>query len=337
MKKVGLKDIAQHVGVSTALVSYVLNGQAEQKQVGKEIAIKIKLAAEELNYRPNQIAKSLKIQKTNTIGLIVADINYRFSSGITRAIEAEAKRKNYTVIFGSSNESSDKFNELINVLVNRQVDGLILVPVENSENSIIGLQKSEIPFVLIDRNFPQILTNSITLDNYKAAYDSTLYLIKKGYQRIAFMNYETTLFHLHERDRGYCAALRDNNMEISPEWMPKIRATHYLTDIKSAISHLISEPNKCDAIFFGTDRIAIYALKEINLLKIKVPDQLAVFSFDEAEAFELFHCPITHARQPLEKMGRLAINTLIDLINHNKVINQLYLETDFVIGKSCKE
>ncbi|MFD2145055.1 LacI family DNA-binding transcriptional regulator [Mucilaginibacter antarcticus] len=93
MKKVGLKDIAEHVGVSIALVSYVLNGQAEQKQVSKDNAAKIKKAAEELNYRPNQIAKSLKMLKTNTIGLVVADINYRFSTGITRAIEAEAKRK----------------------------------------------------------------------------------------------------------------------------------------------------------------------------------------------------------------------------------------------------
>jgi len=336
MKKVVLKDIARHVGVSTALVSYVLNGQAEEKQVGKEVAERIRIAAEELNYRPNQIAKSLKTQKTHTIGLVVADINYRFSSGITRAIEAEAKRKNYTVIFGSSNESADKFNEIVNVLVNRQVDGLILVPVENSENTIINLQKSEIPFVLIDRNFPNILTNSIALDNYKAAYDSTVHLIKSGNKRIAFINYETTLFHLMERNRGYLEALKDHNMESSPDWMPVIRASHLSADIQKAINQ-VTDKHNCDAVFFATDRLAIFGLKQINLLKIQVPEQLSVFSFDEAEAFELFYCPISHARQPLEKMGRLAINTLIDLVNQNKIINQIYLETDFVIGKSCKE
>src|ERR1700761_2707947 len=180
MKKVGIKDVAQHVGVSVALVSYVLNGQAEEKQVGKEVAERIRKAAIELDYVPNQIAKSLKTQRTQTIGLVVADINYRFSSGITRAIESEAKRKNFTVIFGSSNESSAKFDEMVNVLVNRQVDGLILVPVQNSEETILRLQHDDVPFVLIDRNFQHILTNSISLDNYKAAYESATYLIKMG-------------------------------------------------------------------------------------------------------------------------------------------------------------
>jgi len=171
MKKVGIKDVAKHVGVSIALVSYVLNGRAEEKQVGKEIAEKIRIAAVELNYTPNRIAQSLKTQRTHTIGLVVADINYRFSSGITRAIEAEAKRKNFTVIFGSSNENSAKFDEIVNVLVNRQVDGLILVPVQNSEETILRLQHSDVPFILIDRNFQNILANSILLDNYKAAFD----------------------------------------------------------------------------------------------------------------------------------------------------------------------
>ncbi len=337
MKKVILKDIAQHVGVSTALVSYVLNGQAEEKQVGKEIAEKIKLAAIELNYRPNQIAKSLKTQKTHTIGLIVADINYKYSSGITRAIEAEAKKKNFNVILGSSNENSEKFNELINVLVNRQVDGLILVPVEKSENSILNLQKSEIPFVLIDRNFSNILCNSVALDNFKAAYDSTKYLIKTGHKRIAFINYQTTLFNLLERNRGYLTALKEFGLEFSENWMPRIKAINYKSEMQKAINQIISKENNCDAVFFATDRLAIYGLKHINALKLKVPEHLSVFSFDEAEAFELFHCPITHARQPFEKMGRLAVNTLIDLINHNKIINQTYIETEFVIGKSCKE
>lgn len=337
MKKVTLKDIANHVGVSTALVSYVLNGQAEEKQVGAETSIRIKAAAEALNYQPNQIAKSLKTQRTYTIGLVVADINYRFSSGITRAIEAEAKRKNYTVIFGSSNESAEKFDQVVNVLVNRQVDGLILIPVEGSEKTIINLQRSEIPFVLVDRNFPNILTNSILLDNYKASYNSTTYLIKQGHSKIAFMNYDTTMSHLNERSRGYIDALKDNGLVVSDKLMPLIRPLDYKTDIKKAVSYLASSKKVCDAIFFATDRIAIYALQHLSTHHVKVPDDLSVFSFDEAEAFKLFYCSISHARQPLEKMGRLSVSTLLELINKSKVINQVYLESDFVFGLSCRE
>ncbi len=336
MKKVGLKDIANHVGVSTALVSYVLNGQAEEKQVGKEVAEKIRKVAEEMNYRPNQLAKSLKTNKSNTIGLVVADINYRFSSGITRAVESEAKRKNYTVIFGSSNESSAKFSELVNVLINHQVDGLILVPVEGSEASIKALQRSEIPFVLVDRNFPNILANSILLDNYKAAYDSTVHLIKQGRKRIGFVNYQSQLSNLHERNRGYQAALKDHGIKSKQEWMPFIRSAHAQVDMHKTMQDL-TKAQKCDAVFFATDRLAIAGLKEIMNLQIKVPEDLSVFSFDESEAFELFGCPVSHARQPLEKMGKIAVDTLLDLIHKNKIINQIYLETEFVPGKSCGE
>lgn len=337
MKKVGLKDIAEHVGVSIALVSYVLNGQAEIKQVSKENAAKIKKAAEELNYRPNQIAKSLKMLKTHTIGLVVADINYRFSTGITRAIEAEAKKANYMVLFGSSNENEETFAELVNVLINRQVDGLILVPVENSQDQVKMLQKAEIPFVLIDRNFPEIETNDITLDNHKAAYDGTMHLIKQGHKRIAFFNYRTSFNHLHKRTKGYRDALKDSNIDFKPHWLPEINSAARSADIQQSLDSILSADEPCDAVFFATDTLAINGLKYLNERKINVPQQVSVVSFDESEAFELFYCPVTHLRQPLEKMGRAAVDTLIELINHNKINKQVSFPSDLIVGQSCRE
>jgi LacI family transcriptional regulator len=337
MKKVGLKDIAEHVGVSIALVSYVLNGQAEIKQVSKENAKKIKAAAELLNYRPNQIAKSLKMLKTHTIGLVVADINYRFSTGITRAIEAEAKQANYTVLFGSSNENEDTFAELVNVLINRQVDGLILVPVENSQEQIRMLQKAEIPFVLIDRNFPELPTNYIALDNYKAAYTATQYLIKQGHKRVAFFNYATTMFHLHERNRGFVEALKDHNINFNPDWLQLINSASRVGDIQRGMDAILNLKEPCDAVFFATDTLAINGLKYLNKIKVKVPQDISVLSFDESEAFELFYSPITHMRQPVEAMGKAAVDTLLELINHSKVNKQLSLESDLIVGQSCRE
>ncbi len=337
MKKVGLKDIAEHVGVSIALVSYVLNGQAEIKQVSKENAQKIKAAAELLNYRPNQIAKSLKMHKTHTIGLVVADINYRFSTGITRAIEAEAKKANYTVLFGSSNENEDTFAELVNVLINRQVDGLILVPVENSQDQIKMLQKAEIPFVLIDRNFPEITTNHIALDNYKAAYIATAYLIKQGHKRIAFINYDTNMFHLHERNRGYLEALKDNNIAFDEDWLQQINSNNRVGDIDQSLDKILNLDQPCDAVFFATDTLAINGLKYLNKIKAKVPQDISVLSFDESEAFELFYNLVTHLRQPVEAMGKAAVDTLLELINHSKINKQIGLESDLIVGQSCRE
>src|ERR1700761_773902 len=176
-KKTSLKDIAKHVGVSTALVSYVLNDLAEEKRGGQEMALKIRAAAKALHYTPNQIARSLKIRKTNSIGVIVADINYRFTSGVTKAIEAECQRYGYTVIYGGSEEDARRFDTLVHLLVDRQVDGLILVPVEGCEDSIAYIRKQEVPFVFIDRILPKMEANIITIDNAPAAHRAVKQLI----------------------------------------------------------------------------------------------------------------------------------------------------------------
>jgi len=135
-RKVSIKDIARHLGVSTALVSYVLNNKADR--VGAEMAEKIRQAAIQLNYRPNLIARSLQSGKTNTLGLIVADISNPFFSHIARIIEDEAKRSGYTVIFGSNDESVEKSQALLDAFLNRQVDALIIAPAEFTEEFPVG-------------------------------------------------------------------------------------------------------------------------------------------------------------------------------------------------------
>src|SRR6187399_864292 len=167
-KRISLKDIADKVGVSTALVSYVLNNKKEGR-IKKSVAERIRVVATELNYRTNQIAKSLKTNKTFTIGLIVADISNPFSSGLARKIEDEADRNNYTVIFGSSDENAVRSNKLIDTFLNRQVDGLIITPAENTASQIIALQRQNVPFVLVDRYFPGVDADHVALDNYEAS------------------------------------------------------------------------------------------------------------------------------------------------------------------------
>jgi LacI family transcriptional regulator len=337
MKKVSLKDIAREVGVSTALVSYVLNNKEEEKRVGKEIANKIRKTAKKLNYRPNQIAKSLKMSKTHTIGLVVASLDYRFTNGIVASIEAEARRNHYTVLLGSSDEDSQKFADLVSALIHRQVDGLILFSVENAEEQVKYLKKHELPFVLIDRFIPEIKTNIVALNNFKAAYLSTTHIIKTGHKRIGFINLKNSMFHLHERTKGYSQAMKDNKLALKPGWIKEVNEKNLKEELNKIIPKMLEEPLKCDALFFATEYLTIQALKIINGLNIKVPEQLAVMSFDESEAFELFYCPITHSRQPLEEMGKAAMKTLVEVINDKKVSKQIFLESDIIIKKSCGE
>ena len=336
-KNVSLKDIAAEIGVSVSLVSYVLNGHAEKKRVGEEIAKKIRTTAERFNYIPNQIAKTLKTNKSHTIGLIVAEIYYRYTTGITRSIESAAKENGYTVIIGNSHEDLPTLRELADVLINRQVDGLIIVAAEKAEAELEYLKKREIPFVLIDRNFPKVETNFIGIDNYKIAYKATEYLIQHGRKKIAFINYATTFVHLQERNNGYFGALKEHKMKTGKALHKEIRKSHFDDDIRKVMVELTSSKSVCDAIFFATDTLAIQGLKNLVNQRVMIPDDIAIFSFDESEAFALFQCPITYYRQPLEEIGKRSVELLFDVIKDSKHQEQLFLESKLVIGKSCGE
>ncbi|WP_316813251.1 LacI family DNA-binding transcriptional regulator [Pedobacter heparinus] len=332
-RKVSMKDIAQKLGVSTALVSYVLNNQLEDR-INKETAEKIRQLAEALNYQPNHIAKSLKNNKTNTIGLIVADISNPFSANIARIIEDEAKKSKYTVIFGSADESYKKSQDLINVLLSRQVDGFIIAPAENSEKQLLLLKKQGVPFVLIDRYFPELDVDRVILNNYKAAYDAVTHLISNGYRRIGMINFNTGLFHLQERVRGYKEALAQFKAEDLDENFRTVDEKAIKTEVKLRIDELLNKSEAIDALFFGSNNLAIEGLAYLQSLKIKVPDELAIVCFDEDNAYNLFHCPLSYVKQPLYEIGRTSVEMLLKAIAEGSKNTNVVLDAALMIHES---
>ena len=331
-KRICLKDIAQKVGVSTALVSYVLNNKRLDR-ISKDIAQKIKDTAHELNYSINHIARSLKTKKTLTIGLIVADISNSFSSTLARIIEDEAEKNNYTVIFGSSDEDAEKSLKLINLLLNHQVDGLIIAPSENSASQITYLQEKEIPFVLIDRYFPGLNTNYVAIDNYKAAYTITKYLAAQNFHKLAFITYEKGLFNLQERKRGFLAALEETDLKVNDLWIREVGNKNIGREVERAIDELLALTEPPDCILFASNTLSTYGLKYINTLPLKVPHDIEIASFDESDAAQLFYSPITYIKQPLIKMGQLATQLLLECIEDITTIRQVNLEAELVVGK----
>ena len=335
MKKVSLKDIAQKVGVSTALVSYVLNNKKEGR-IRKEVAEKIRETAKELNYRPNQIAKSLKTNRTYTLGLIVADISNTFWSGLARIIEDAAEKYKYTVLFGSSDENAAKSLKLLDVLLNYQVDGFIIAPSEDSLPQIEYLQKNDIPFVLIDRFFPELNTNFVAIDNFRASYTLVEHLVTNGYSNIGLITFKTSLFHLHERKRGYICALKDAKLPLQRSLIKEARIEHLQIDVEKALDELLQLPKPVDAILLASNAISMFALKHIVTLPIKVPADVALVSFDELDAAELFYAPLTYMRQPVEEMGEVATKMLIESIGKNNKVTQVVLLPDFKVRKSTR-
>ena len=326
-KKVSIKDIAAHVGVSTALVSYVLNNKKEGR-ISKEVTAKIKQAAIDLNYQPNQIARSLKAQKTLTIGLIVADIANPYSSQIARIIEDEAQNNGYSVIFGSSDESASRTQDLIMLLLNRQVDGFIIAFPEYAEEQIQYLKRLGVPFVMIDRYYPEIQANCVAIDNYHAASNAIQHLKENGRKRIGVVSYQTSLCHLNERVKGATDLLTDSTL------VGEVRIDHIAEDVSNAVNRFLSEPKPVDAIFFTTNLLTISGLKCLNNLNVKIPDQVAVVGFDETDAFDLFYAPVTYVKQPMTELGREAVKLLLNAIENGDSVESVILDTELIIRQS---
>jgi LacI family transcriptional regulator len=332
-KKTSLKDIATSVGVSTALVSYVLNNRMPGR-IRKEVAQRIRDVATKLNYRPNQIARSLKASRTMTIGLIVADIANPFSSGLARVIEDEANRNGYTVIFGSSDESSLKSQKLIETFLNRQVDGLVISSPAGAAEQIESLIGQSVPFVLVDRYFEDIDTNWVTLDNYKAAWDATAYLLSRGGKQIGMINYRSPLQNLRSREKGYRDALAKFNPGQSDAFL-EVSIGNDVEEIAVAVRQLLDPEQPVDSILFGSNKIASAAMKYINTLPLDVPKDLSLINFDETEVFDLYHAPLTYLRQPLDEMGRVAMQMLLGSIER-KPNQQISLPAELVVRKSTR-
>ncbi|MFV0604579.1 MAG: LacI family DNA-binding transcriptional regulator [Niabella sp.] len=327
VRKILLKDIAEKVGVSTALVSYVLNGKEKEARVGHEIAEKIRKVTKELNYQPNLIARGLKFGKTKTLGLIVADISNPFFSMLARIVENEANNSGYTVIFGSSDEQLDKSQALIDTMLNRQVDGLIVTPVEASQQQIDAIQKRGIPLVLIDRGFNEFNTNTVVINNREATYDAVRLLINNGYRRIGMVAYEADLTHMKDRIKGYKDALKDNKIKFSSKWLKTVSFKNTQADVEKAVTDLLKTNGKLvDALLFATNSISVSALKVLSRYKIKVPEEVEVLCFDESDVYDFFYSPITYIKQDLEAMGKNAVQILLSDIENgikktsNKII-----------------
>jgi LacI family transcriptional regulator, galactose operon repressor len=333
-KRVLLKDIANELGVSTTLVSYVLNDNKNVK-VGAEIAKKIRETAKRLNYEPNYIARSLKSRKTQTIGLIVADISNPFFSNLARIIEDEAGKYNYTVIIGSSDENPEKLKKILNFFSIRLVDGFIVVPTVDSFEMINSLSINNVPFVLLDRSLDNISANCVVIDNFKASYLATQHLLKKGIKKVGLIAYDANLNHFNDRIQGYQEALKSYKIVPDKNLIKMIKYSDFREQIKLAVSDLVDN-HKVESIYFTTNTLALEGLKYIFSLGMKIPEDIDIMAFDYSEVYNFFQYHIPHICQPTKEMGVEAVKLLIEQIEQDtKRIKKVYLDASLSLDFYC--
>jgi LacI family transcriptional regulator len=223
---------------------------------------------------------------------------------------------------------------VLDTLVNRQVDGLIISPPANAGPQILALEQLNIPFVLVDRLFPDIKTNYVVLNNHAASYTATRHLAEAGCKNIGMVTYTSTLFHLEERKKGYLDALKELKLPSKKSWISEVDIANKEEEIVKAIKELLHQPERVDGVLFASNMLAAHGLRYINGLSLKVPDDLAIVSFDETAALDLFYAPITYMRQPLSEMAKLATSILMDNINAKNKITQVEMDAELIVRDS---
>lgn len=314
VKKIKLQDIADAAEVSVALVSYVLNNR-HTNRIKKETAERIRTIAKELNYRPNHFAKGLKTQKSNTLGLILADIGVPFSAQIASIVEREAQKEGFVVLMGSTEEKDEKLSQLIDTFLKRQVDGLLIMPTENAEQEIELLHKSGVPYILLDRYFPDQDFNFVVCDNHFGTYAATKQLLESGKRKIGFITIETKLFHFLDRKNGFIDAFKEKG--FSTEYLIKeVKLYPLQENTFKALDELVQENEELDAILFTTDILTMYGMKYAVKNKLSVPNDIEIVGFDEADFYEIFPMPITYYKQPIERIVEKSMDFLLNKIKN---------------------
>jgi len=300
-----IKDVAKKAGVSTATVSRVLANNAPVRTETRE---RVMQAIEELDYRPNLIARSLRSQKSAKIGLVVSDIRNPFFTAIGRAVEDAAYEQGYSVLMCNTDENPEKEKMYLNILHDESVAGVIFSPTHQFSTSTEKFN-SGMPFVIIDRTVKTEKADMVLLDNFSAAYELASHLVENGYRKIAglFGNASTTG---KDRQRGFQEALQERNLKPAAVHFvePRIKHGYDMT------VELLTQADRPDAIFTSNSLLTAGAFQAIRDCNLTVPDEVALVGFDETTWGALVDPPITLIVQPTEEIGRTATELLFQRI-----------------------
>ena len=306
MKKASLKDIAESLGVSKALVSLVLNGKGDERGINKNTQEKVRIKAKELNYIPNQYARGLRIGRTNTIGVIVPDISNVFYGKLCKAIEREAYDKGYNLIISNTYEDVQKEKKLISDLINRNIDGLILASSFDSKNEIDGLRNDKFPLVLVDRVFDDFDVDSVSVSNAEGARKAVEFLYSKGVKHpVCFSLSPVYISSISERIQGYIGALKN------PDDAKLVQIPHdnIAGGVVTALAELKNEDY--DGIFCVNNNIAKALLRELSIQGDPLTD-VQIISFDDIEIFDIVNPKISAIAQPIQEIGETAVKLLLE-------------------------
>ncbi len=304
-----MRDVAERACVSVTTVSHVIN---DTRPVSEELRQRVLQVMSELDYQPNQLARSLRRGRTHTIGMIIPDSTNPFFAEVARGVEDTSFEQGYSVILCNSDGNLDKELLYTNVLIEKQVDGILFVAAGLSTERILELQMREIPLVLIDRDLPDAAVDSVITDNARAGRLATCHLIELGHVRIGCVTGPSDLTPSADRVTGYREALTQNSLTVDETLI--VKGDFQYDSGYEAGCQLLALEQPPTAIFACNDLMAIGVMSAALQMGLRVPDDLSVVGFDDVRLAAFANPPLTTIAQPKHEIGVIAVKLLLQRI-----------------------
>lgn len=317
---INLKDVAKKAGVSLGTASKVINNIYTKPETKKRVLD----AMEDLKYTPNFVARSLKTQNTNTIGVIVSDISSPVASKILAGIENICRLSEYKITIYDTQMKEQEELKAIDIFRTNMIDGIIYTSNTISKKVVDKFKWSEIPVVLVATSCDDKYVNSVTINNQLAAKEAVEYIINKGHRNIGMLSgsYDDPNAGKPRID-GYKQALFQNNIKYNEKYIAY--GDYRMQSGYQETKKLISENSEISAIFCASDEMAFGAIKVLNDMGISVPDQISVVGFDGIELTDYAIPSITTVEQPLFEFGEKGMELLLNKINNGEDIGNIVL------------
>lgn len=312
-KAATLTDVAARARVSLSTASRALNGL---HTVDPELRARVVEAARELGYRPNQVAKSLRQQKTRIIAHLTAGITASFHATLAQGVQDAAFNRGYTMILGNTGVGLDGEVRYLQVFESYKVDGMVVVPVSNVDPYLEQLA-TRIPIVEVDRTFGSYSKSAILLDNEGAIREATEHLLALGHRRIGLIYGIEPVNTEIERKEGFVKTLQQHGIIPNPGWLVH---DHYTEEGGyRAGRRLLTSSARVSAVIVTTNEAMAGLVRAARSLELSIPDDISVIGMDDARWTQLMEPPLTVIEQPAYDMGYEAANILLDYLEYGKI------------------
>lgn len=333
LRKVTIRDVAQRAGVSYQTVSRVLNNRPD---VSPDTRLKVQRVIEELDYRPSSIARSLISHRTYTLGLITADFSDYFFTQVIVGAEAEARKNGYFFMLCSTERNPDDEPEYFRLLTERNVDGILFArpSTEQDNRHLRALLRQGMPLVTTAYHMPGEPLTVVDVDNIDGGYQATACLIDNGHRQIAMITGPATWQSVADRSEGYRLALEKVGVAFEPSLVEAGDWSH--ESGYRAMRHLLAREVRFTALFAQNDSMAIGAMYALREAGRSIPEDVAVIGYDDIPAAAYSFPPLSTVRQPMQHVGRVATQMLIEAIGNPAVEKaEVFLKPEVIRRESC--